>query len=346
MPEESSPTRHEPENVDAKRVVRVALGLFGATLLALGVSVLLIARDKPGLGAVRAEPAPAPLAAVSAQMWQFRADSPAALRRRLASDRLHSYGWVDRPARLVHVPIERAIELELGAPDKRLGMQLPLDAPFSTEARRPVRLADVLGSGRPALVTLSYSHCALMCSTVLRGVAELVRELGAPRPGADYALVNVSIDPNETPDEAARVQAPLLERAGLAGHAERWPFLVGTKGAIDDVARPLGFEYSWDARTRQYAHPAVLFVLGPDARLKRAFPGVRFDARDVRAALFGTPPPPVETAESLTCFRFDAATRRFGNAIAWAFRVGGALLLVVVLFGWVWLRHGERRRAP
>lgn len=346
MPEEPPLLPREPENVDSRRVVRVALGLVAATLLALGLSWLLIARDGRGLDAVRGEPAPARVSSAPEPTWQFRSTGAAAERRRAASERLHSYGWVDRQGGIVHVPIERGIELELGKADTRLGAVLPGDTPFTSEARRAVRLGDLLGRDRPALVTLSYSHCALMCSSVLRGVADLVRQLDAPRPGADYALVNVSIDPNETPDEAARVQAPLLERAGLAGHAERWPFLVGTKDAIDAVARPLGFDYAWDERTRQYAHPAVLYVLGADGRLKRAFSGARFDAREVRSALFGTATEPRGRVAGIQCFRFDAVSRRFGGALVWTYRALGALLVALVVCAWLWLRHAERRRVP
>ncbi|HEV8550379.1 MAG TPA: SCO family protein, partial [Polyangiaceae bacterium] len=220
--------------------------------------------------------------------------------------------------------------------------RLPLATRFTTSDGKSVALGDVLGRGQSALLSLSYSHCALMCSTVLRGAADVARELGGA--GDRFALVNVSIDPRESPGEAARVQAPLLERAGLAGRPEHWPFLVGTQASIDAVASAVGFRYAWDARTRQYAHPAALFVIDRDGVIRRYFYGIRFDRDATRRALFGADPGQAPAAAPLTCFRFDTLERRFGARLTWFFRAGAAAILALGAAGLIALRRAERRR--
>ena len=46
--------------------------------------------------------------------------------RKAEIDRLSSYGWVDRKAGVVHIPIERAIDLVAAEAERRLGR--PVDA--------------------------------------------------------------------------------------------------------------------------------------------------------------------------------------------------------------------------
>ena len=196
--------------------------------------------------------------------------------------------------------------------DERLGGQVPLDLPFRDTTGATVTLGDHVGGDLPVLLVLAYARCEMLCNVVLRGVVEAVRALPA-RPGRDYRLLLVGLDPRETVDEAIRKQAVLLGDAGLAPtDRSAWPYLLEQPGdgAAARLADALGFRYEWDPATRQYAHPAVVFVLTPDGRISRYLYGVRFALDELRLALadaaagvLGTP-----TAETvLRCFRFDPA---------------------------------------
>ena len=102
--------------------------------------------------------------------------------------------------------------------EEKLGAQLPLSAHFRSSTGHEVSLGDVLGNGKPALLVLAYNSCTMLCSLVLRGVAELITELER-LPGEAYSVVTLSIDPRDTVHEAARLQAALLDSAGLPGMA-------------------------------------------------------------------------------------------------------------------------------
>lgn len=241
-----------------------------------------------------------------------------------------------------------------GAPlivEERVGALLPLEESFTTSRGESARLGDYFGKGRPGLLVLSYAHCAMLCSVVLRGVADLLREYRAGA-GEPFVVVNVSIDPRETPHESARVQASTLSRAGLPGAVERFPFLVGDTPSIDAVARAVGFPYAWDEATRQYAHPAVLMVISKEGRVLRYLHGVRFEPEEVRSALRGEPKAASIVETVLSCFRTDVLERRYGGAIAAAFRLGGLLVLVALVALVVTLARrgpkpvGERRAPP
>jgi protein SCO1/2 len=213
-----------------------------------------------------------------------------------------------------------------GGVEVRLGTRLPLGVHFRSSEGREVALADALG-GKPALLVLAYNRCTMLCSLVLRSVATLMRGFDL-RPGEQFTLVTLSIDPRDTVFEASRLQASLVDAAGFPGEPGRWTFLVGEKPAIDSVADAVGFRYAWDPETEQYNHPAVLFTLSPDGRVSGYFDGVAPDRAAVKAALVGAGP--ITGAASaglgviLDCFRFDAARTRYGSAIAWFLRAGAA----------------------
>jgi protein SCO1/2 len=258
--------------------------------------------------------------------------------------------------------LARPLRADLAAPlpvravgvDERVGATIPLALPLTDSTGRAVRLGDYFGDGKPVLLLLTYNRCVMLCSLVLRGTSKALAALAtdetSPRlPGRDYRVVNVSIDPRDTPHEAARKQAIVLEQAGLAGQPARWPFLVGEEPAIRALASSLGFRYAWDARSEQYAHPAVIFVIDPQGRIARYLYGFDFDPRALAAALSGAPDTPATRRSGLaeailSCFRFEPSARIFGAPIQRLFQ-GGALLILVALVTAVALcLRRERRR--
>jgi hypothetical protein len=114
--------RHEPSDVNPR-----AVGVFGAGLVVLAVlihvvlAVLFAYFDDR---ARRAQPPRSPLAPTAAPQRLFEPRLQTAptreLREKLAEEEkvLHSYGWVNREAGVVRIPIDRAIDLlaERGLP--------------------------------------------------------------------------------------------------------------------------------------------------------------------------------------------------------------------------------------
>src|SRR5205085_9259843 len=115
---------------------------------------------------------------------------------------------------------------------------------------------------------------------------------------------------------------------GHAGDRARWPYLVGDEAAVRSLANTLGFRYAWDPDTKQYAHPAVVFVLTPDGRVAEYVRGVTFDglgaaiARAGRGELTSS-----TTRDLLSCFHFDPSLRRYETKISLLFRLGAGVVL-------------------
>jgi hypothetical protein len=107
------PTGHEPYELRIAPVARFALALSAGTVLVLGL-MRLVARV---LGQEAREGAHAihPLAAERELPPEPRLQETPALDlarfRAREEERLSTYGWVDRPSGVVHIPIERAMDI-------------------------------------------------------------------------------------------------------------------------------------------------------------------------------------------------------------------------------------------
>jgi protein SCO1/2 len=259
-------------------------------------------------------------------------------------------------ARPLHAELPAPFPVRAVAVDEHVGAELPLHLQFKDSTDQTVRLGDYFGDGKPVLLLLTYTRCVMLCSLVLRGTSKALAALSAQAtfnrpPGRDYRVVNVSIDPRDTPHEAARKQAVVLEQIGLAGQPARWPFLVGEEPAIRALADSLGFRYAWDARSEQYAHPAVIFVIDPRGRIARYLYGFEFDPGAIAAALDQAPDTPVTgragagLAEALlSCFRFEPSARIFGASIQRTLQGGALLILATITTLVVLFVRRERRR--
>jgi protein SCO1 len=225
------------------------------------------------------------------------------------------------------------------------GAALPRDARFTLPDGTGTTLGTFFDGQRPVLLVLAYARCTMLCSLVLRGVADVAREMTLEA-GRDYRLLLVSLDARETPDEAARKQATLLAQLGRGPEPARWPYLLGTRTDIDEVAGALGFRYAWDARTEQYAHPAVIFAVTPDGRVARYLHGIQHEPAAVAAALDDARAGRAmssQAADVLRCFRFDPASRRAGERAQRFLRIGAAVVFALSFAGIALLIAWERR---
>jgi protein SCO1/2 len=231
--------------------------------------------------------------------------------------------------------------------DERPGERIPLDLVFTDSRGQKASLDQFFDRERPVLLILAYNRCAMLCSLVLRGTADVVSELDMT-PGQDYQIITVSIDPRETAQQAFRKQELMLERVGLAGQTRAWPFLVGDQPAIAALARSLGFRYAWDERTEQYAHPAVIFVITPEGVISRYMHGVVFSSDEIGRALRDASQGQVAAAGDggglLSCFRFASALGKYGPAIQLMFQVGALVILLSVVGGLAFLIRRQAGR--
>jgi protein SCO1/2 len=230
---------------------------------------------------------------------------------------------------------------------QKLNTKIPLELEFRDERGKTIRLGDYFGK-RPVILTLNYYECPMLCTVMLN---ELTRALNAMkyRIGKEYEMVTVSISPTETPELAARKKANYVKAYRYPGAEKGWHFLTGTEPNIRRLADAVGFEYMYDPRTKQYAHPPAVMVLTPDGRLSRYLMGINYSARDIQFALMeaseGKIGNPV-TRLVLYCYQYDPKTGKYGLVIIRLVQVGGVLTLLglgLLIGGFLWWERRHPR---
>lgn len=150
-----------------------------------------------------------------------------------------------------------------------LSTPVPLDVDMLPRLDRPVpdvELVDQLGrpagpeifEGEVTLVTFGFGNCETLCPVLVH--AALEARAAIRRDGPDIPLVVVTLDPwRDTPSRLA----PMAETWGLEeGDRILGGEVEGVEAALDawNVGR------SRDVLTGDIVHPALVYVVGPDAR--------------------------------------------------------------------------------
>jgi protein SCO1/2 len=128
-------------------------------------------------------------------------------------------------------------------------------------------------AGRLTFVTFAYAHCETVCPAVVSDVVAAARQLEDRKP----AVVVVTLDPwRDTP-------------ARLPAMADAWRLPADAhvlSGSVDRVERVLS---AWrvprvrNAATGALSHPAIVYVVGPNGRIRYVATG----GSDVIAAAAG-----------------------------------------------------------
>ncbi|HEY6173513.1 MAG TPA: SCO family protein, partial [Kofleriaceae bacterium] len=187
----------------------------------------------------------------------------------------------------------------------------------------------------PVLLVLAYYECPQLCSLVLDGAVRAMHQLEPEgwTVGRQYRVATISFDATERIDQAARKQASVLDTLGRRDPA-LWPFFIGDDASVRALTERLGFGFLRDPRTGALAHPAVAFVLTPDGTISRYLYGIEYPARDLKLALLEASAGKTGSLRDkvmMRCFRYDPATRRYGLFVARFMKVGGAVILAIVL---------------
>lgn len=184
------------------------------------------------------------------------------------------------------------------------GAQLPLGAHLRDESGRAV----VLGSafdGRPTILVLEYLRCQNLCSLVLSGTTAAMAQAHL-QPGKNVNLVAISIDPRDTPADAAASRAMYGRRfANPDAAAAGIRFFTGAPDQVASIAKAVGFPYRFDRQTNQFAHPAGFVVATPDGRISRYVLGLNPQPALLRQAVEAAAAEKVEPpAHPLLCLCF------------------------------------------
>jgi protein SCO1/2 len=233
-------------------------------------------------------------------------------------------------------------ELEGVGITQNLDQQIPLDLTFKDETGKTVQLGEYFQSGRPVLLNLVYYTCPMLCGEALAGEASALAVLKFT-PGNEYEVVSVSINPDETPQDAAAKKKIYVDRMNEhlqpKTSGEAWHFLTGQQAEIDKLAQAVGFRYHRDPKTGQYIHSTALMIVTPHGKLAQYYYGVEYSPRDIRLGLIEASRNKIGNlvdAVEIYCCRYDPNTGRYGAVISRILSIAGAAT-VVLLGGFVFM---------
>ena len=221
--------------------------------------------------------------------------------------------------------------------DQHLGSRVDPDIVFHDEYGQDARLGDLFHS-RPVLLTPVYYECPMLCSIQLNGLGRALKVMPLTA-GKDFDIITFSIDPRETPELARNKKEGYVRDYGRSSAIAGWRFLTGDAESISRLTDDIGFRYTVDPSTGQFAHASTLLVLMPDGRISQYFNGIEYDPVEVKQALRraseGKTGSIIKEA-LLYCYQYDPATGRYSLAILRVVRLGGiaTLLGLVILAAW------------
>ena len=258
-------------------------------------------------------------------------------------------------------PKKVPLELDGVGVKEHLGEIIDLKLKFTGVDGKAHELGENFQSRKPTLLNLVYFECPMLCTMVLNGLNEGMKGLDWSV-GKEFNVVTISIDPKDGVGTAkakrdAYLNHYLGKEAGNASEKNRsteaafqgWNFYTGDTSTIEKLAGQLGFEYKYDKIQKQFAHPAVTFVLTPEGKISRYLYGITYRPRDLRLALNEASQGKIGNVFDrllMFCYHYEPSSRGYTLQAVRVMQAGGAGTLALLggylIVFWSRQRKGKR----
>ena len=197
-----------------------------------------------------------------------------------------------------------------------------------------MKLGDYLRA-KPIILTPVYYECPMLCSMLLNGLVQSLHVMPLTA-GKDFEIVTFSFNPGEQPELAAQKKQHYIRDYGRPQAAAGWHFLTGSEESIRSLTEQVGFRYTYDTYTRQWAHTSGILVLTPEGRISQYFYGLEYDPKALRLGLVEASNGKVGSLVDhvlLYCFQYNPTTGKYSIAIMRILRTAAlATLLLIVTY--------------
>jgi protein SCO1/2 len=232
--------------------------------------------------------------------------------------------------------------------EERLGGHLPLETPFTDSDGQAVTLGRYFDSRRPVVLTFNYSDCPMLCGLQIKRFVDSLRQMDRTI-GEDFQILTISLDPAETPEQAAKTKARHLADYGRASGAQGWHFVVGAEQATRAVAAAAGISYEFNEARQEWLHPAAVTLLTPEGKIARYLYGIEYHPETMSLAVVEASEGKIGTTIDrliLYCFHYDESEGRYAPAAMNIMRVGAGLVALALgaFLTLYWVAESRRRR--
>jgi protein SCO1 len=228
---------------------------------------------------------------------------------------------------------------------ENIGLQVPLDLNFTNEFGNSVTLQDLFNKDKSVILNLAYYTCPMLCHLVATGLHSSLIQLPF-NIGDKYDVVSLSIDPNDTPENARAFEEKYASSLTGDTPKEFWHFLTGNQKNISKLTNSVGFNYRFNPKTQQFAHSAVIIILTPDGKIKRYLYGIEYNSFDVKLAILES----IDTNKIsgvervlLFCYNYDPQGKKYVIYAYNVMRVGGLLTLIFIILMIYYLLRKEKK---
>lgn len=238
-------------------------------------------------------------------------------------------------AGVARAELPRAVLESLSAaPPPGARLDLNLVAPDSRGKTRSI--GQILG-GKPGFVSFVDYTCNTLCGTDLMLLSDGIQRAGL-KPG-DIRILVIGIDPKDSAEAAQAMEKAEIPPA-LQGAAT---FLLPRPTEIARATAALGFKYAYDRAADQFAHPAVVYAVGPDGTIRAALSPLALTAGDLRQALQPRAPSLLRRISAL-CYAYDPLTGAYNLRVTLLLRLAAIAGMAGLGLG-LFLLHRKRRWA-
>lgn len=220
---------------------------------------------------------------------------------------------------------------------------LPADLVLRDEDGRQVSVNNAIG-GVPTVVVFADYTCRTLCGPIIEFAAGGLVRSGL-KPGADYRLLAIGLNPRDGIQEARTMRAKHIDAGSPVNRATI--FLTADEKSIRAATAALGLTYAYDEAHDQYAHPAAIYIVDAAGRVRRLLSPFGIDGSDLRLAIVDGSNGAVGNFADrihLLCYRYDPAKGIYTERITVVLGYAAGATLLLVMSGLSFLLMRERRR--
>ncbi|MCM8537101.1 MAG: hypothetical protein NE334_14270 [Lentisphaeraceae bacterium] len=227
-----------------------------------------------------------------------------------------------------------------------LNTSLPMDVDVRLDNGKTVKLASMFDGEKPALLCMVYFTCRSTCGPLMNDVYNKIRDLNI-KPGNEYNLIFLSMEPNETVDVATGKKENYLKEFKYAS-GEGHHFITASQESITAITKALDFKYVAISDTSDYSHPTVTYYVTPKGKISRFITGFGFNTQDIRLSLLDAGKGKIGSILDnvlLRCYKFDPKNKTYVRNSMMLMSVAGAMTLIslALFLGFMWYHEFKNK---
>jgi protein SCO1/2 len=218
---------------------------------------------------------------------------------------------------------------------EKTGTKINTELTFLNEEGKQVKLGNVFNN-KVVLLTIVYYRCPTLCGYHLQGLMATLKDLEWTV-GKEFEFVAVSMDPTENSELALAKRNSFVEEykksSTSRGSSIGWHFLTGDEKSIKELADSVGFPYRYNSGLKQWIHPAVAYVITPEAILSRYLHGIAFDSKELKLSFMAAADGKLGSfidKFTMFCYQFDPNKNKYTLYAYNLMKIGGLITVIIL----------------